>query len=92
VFHEVSTECPDLSKEAVANWNAKLPSIVDGYEPKDFTNGDKIGVFFHVLPSKTLCLKSSDGKVYEQRLTVFLCGVMTGVLEKPLVTWKVTKQ
>jgi hypothetical protein len=64
---------------------------MDGYEAKDIKNGDETGLFFHALPSKALCLKSSDGKLCKERLTVFLCGVTTGEMEKPLVIWKVTK-
>jgi hypothetical protein len=45
--------------------------------------------FFCAWPSKTLCLKGercSGGKLCTERLTVSLCGLMTGEIEKPLVT------
>jgi hypothetical protein len=35
VFNEVCSETGDVCGETVAYWVAKLPSIMDGYEPKD---------------------------------------------------------
>jgi hypothetical protein len=61
---------------------------MDGYEPKDIANCDETGLFFQALPNKTLCLKvekCSGGKLSEQRLTIFLCGFMTGEMENPLL-------
>jgi hypothetical protein len=71
VFHEVSTESPDLSKEAVGNWIIKLPSIMDGYEPKSITNGDETGVFFSCITKQNSCLKSSDGKTLQRKVGSF---------------------
>jgi hypothetical protein len=61
---------------------------MDGYEPKDIANCDETGLLFQALPNKTLCLKGekcSGGKLKQKRLTIFLCGFMTGEMEKPLV-------
>jgi hypothetical protein len=81
VFHEVCGESEDVCGETVAVWVAKLSSIMDGYEPKDIANGDETGLFFRALSSKTLCLKGercSGGELCKERLTVLLCGFMTG--------------
>jgi hypothetical protein len=40
MFYEVCSES-GVSGENAANSAAKLPSIKDGYKPKDITNGDK---------------------------------------------------
>jgi hypothetical protein len=47
VFNEVCGESGDVCGEPVADWVAKLPSIMDGYEPKDIADGDKTGLFVH---------------------------------------------
>jgi hypothetical protein len=94
VFNEVCGESGDVCGETVADWVAKLPSVMDGYEPKDIANGDETGLFLHALPSKTLCLKGercSGGKLCKERLTVFFCGFMTGEIEKPLVIGRAAK-
>jgi hypothetical protein len=94
VFNEVRGESGDVCGETVADWVAKLPSIMDRYEPKDIANGDETGLFFRALPSKTLCLKGercSGVKLCKERLTVFLCGFMTGEIEKPLVFGRAAK-
>jgi hypothetical protein len=94
VFNEVCDESGDVCGETVADWVAKLPSIMDGYESKDIENGDETGLFFPALPSKTLCLKGercSGGKLCKVRLTVFLCGFLCGEIEKPLVIGRAAK-
>jgi len=72
----------------------KLKLIIEGYEPKNIYNGDKTGLFFRTLPSKTLSVKSEEckgGKLSKERLTVFLCANMEGEFEKPLVIGKAQK-
>jgi hypothetical protein len=39
----------------LADWVAKLSWVTDEYHPKDTTNGDETGLFFHV-PSCTFKL------------------------------------
>lgn len=71
-----------------------MPSIIDGYEPENIANGDETGLFFRALPNKSLCLKGekcSGGKLCKERLTVFLCGFMSGEMEKPLVIGKAAR-
>jgi hypothetical protein len=71
-----------------------MPSIIQGYEFENIVNGDKTGLFFHALPNKSLCLKGEKclgGKLCKEKLTVFLCGFMSGEMEKPLVIGKATK-
>jgi hypothetical protein len=87
VFNEVCGESGDVCGETVADWVAKLPSIMDGYERKVIANGDETGLFFRALPSKTLCLKAercSGGKLCKEMFSFPLC-FMAGEIEKPLV-------
>jgi hypothetical protein len=55
VFKEVCVESGDVCGETVADWVAKLPSIMDGYKPKDIANGDETGLFF-VHYQEKLCV------------------------------------
>jgi hypothetical protein len=94
VFNKVCGESSDVSEKTIANWVAKLPSITNGYKPKDITNDDETILFLHALPGKAMCLKGekcSSGKLCKEMLTVFLCGFMTGETEKPSVIGKATK-
>ena len=47
-----------------------------GYEPHDVHNVDETGLFFNVLPDRTLACKGESchgGKHSKDRLTVLLC-------------------
>ncbi|KAJ4433108.1 hypothetical protein ANN_15365 [Periplaneta americana] len=90
----LSGESGDVNEQTIAKWVEKLSTIIEGYESKNTANGDETGLFFQTVPSKTLCLKGekcSGGKFCKERLTVFLCGFMTGEMEKPLVIGKTSK-
>jgi hypothetical protein len=91
VFNELCGESSDVNSETIDEWVAKLPSIIEGYEPENIANGDETRLLFRVLPNESLCLKGekcSGGKLCKERLTVFLCGFMSGEMEKPLVIGK----
>ena len=94
VFNELCGESSDVNSETIEEWIAKLPSIIQGYGPENIANGDETGLFFRALPNKSLCLKGekcSGGKLCKERLTVFLCGFISGEMEKPLVIGKAAK-
>ena len=94
VFNELCGESSDVNSETVEEWVVKLPSIIQGYEPENIANGDETGLFFCVLPNKSLCLKGEKclgGKLCKERLTLFLYGFMSGEMEKPLVVGKAAK-
>jgi hypothetical protein len=64
VFNAVC-KCDDVSDDTVANWFAKLPSIMHGYKLTDTRKRDENGLF-HPLPCKILCSKGkkfSGGKL-----------------------------
>jgi hypothetical protein len=49
---------------------------LEGYEPRDVYNTDETGLFFNVLPERTLAYKGKTchgGKHSKDRLTVLLC-------------------
>jgi hypothetical protein len=94
VFNELCGESSDVNSETTEEWVAKLSSIIEGYEPENLVDGDETGLFFHALLNKSLCLKGEKclgGKLCKERSTVFLCGFMSGEMEKPLVMGRAAK-
>lgn len=72
----------------------KLIKISKGYEPRNILNVDETGLFFHVLPNKTIIFKGkkgSDGKSSKEHLTVLLCCNIEGDFEMLLVNGKSRK-
>lgn len=94
VWRDVCGEKNDVDLDVVAEWKSKISSLVEGYAPRDVYNGDETGLFFRLLPSKTLAISGETccgGKMSKERLTVFVCGNMDGDLEKPIVIGKAQK-
>lgn len=71
-----------------AKWTAKLPSIMDRYTPKETVYGDKTGQLFHTLPRKAEKVLVED---FAKKGRVFICGFMTGEIEKLLAAGKAAK-
>jgi len=54
----------------------KSAIFIGVYEPRDVYNADEMGLFFNVLPDRTLAYKGESchgGKRSKDRLTVLLC-------------------
>ena len=84
-------EANDVDMQTVADWKGKTEDLVAGYEPRNVCNGDETGLFFRVLPSKTLTVrgdKCTGGKLSKERRTLFICANMAGEIEKPIVIGK----
>ncbi|GBN52717.1 hypothetical protein AVEN_91353-1 [Araneus ventricosus] len=48
----------DVDCETVDDWiENQLPDLIKGYEQKDVFNADETGLFYNLLPSKTLAIK-----------------------------------
>uniref|UniRef100_A0A914UMC1 HTH CENPB-type domain-containing protein n=1 Tax=Plectus sambesii TaxID=2011161 RepID=A0A914UMC1_9BILA len=82
-------EAGAVQPDVVANWqDTLLKCILESYEPQDIFNVDELGLFWKLMPNKTLAFKHetcSGGKQSKERLTVLLGGSMSG--EKlPLLT------
>ena len=76
VFKKLAGESAEVSVESTDAWLESLPSLLWGYEPRDVYNADKTGLFFNVLPDRTLAYKGESchgGKHSKDRLTVLLC-------------------
>jgi hypothetical protein len=54
----------------------------------------RTGLFFQALSTKSLAVKEekcTGGKMFQEGLTVLLCGNMVGEMEKPIVIGKAAK-
>ncbi|GBM07053.1 Tigger transposable element-derived protein 4 [Araneus ventricosus] len=78
----VSGESGDVDCETVDDWIRNiLPDLIKGYEQKVIFNADETGLFYKLLPSKTLAIKSDTchgGKNSKVRLAVSLCANADG--------------
>jgi hypothetical protein len=76
VFKKLAGESADVSVKSTDAWLEILPSLLEGYEPCDVYNADEMGLFFNVLPDRTLAYKGETchrGKHSKDRLNVLLC-------------------
>ncbi|GBO22848.1 Tigger transposable element-derived protein 4 [Araneus ventricosus] len=83
-----------VNPNEVTDWIGKLKSLLKGYDDRDIFNADETGLFYRVLPDKTLCFKDekcSSGKISKERLTILLCCNMLGDFETPVVIGKAKK-
>ncbi|XP_008184662.1 tigger transposable element-derived protein 6-like [Acyrthosiphon pisum] len=81
-FKSICGEASAVDRIAVDDWKKKLPNIIDKYEKRDIFNADETGLFFRVLPNKTMAFKNetcNGGKVSKERLTVLLCCNIIGL-------------
>lgn len=93
-FKSICGEEKSVDLNDVTDWIEKLKSVCKGYDDKNIFNADETGLFYRVLPDKTLCFKGekcSGGKISKERLTVLLCCNMLGEFETPLVIGKAKK-
>lgn len=88
VFKVAAGEASSVEQDAVDDWKARLPRIIDGYSPDDIFNMDETGIFYKLLPDRTLCFKQEKchgGKRAKDRLTAAVCANMSGTEKLPLL-------
>lgn len=67
--------------DAMRSWASSLQTILAEYRPSNIFNADETGLFFRLLPDKTLEFKAVDchgGKNNKERVTVTVCANMSG--------------
>ena len=87
-------ERASVDSNVVDDWLKRVPTIVEGYAPRDIFNADETGLFYRSLPEKTLKVRGEDckgGKQSKLRLTTMLCCNLSGEHEKVLVIGKAAK-
>lgn len=70
----------------MADWNERLKPICESYKECNVFNADESGLFFRILPNKTICLKKQECvgvKTSKEQLTLLLCCNMLGEFETP---------
>ncbi|XP_052696183.1 tigger transposable element-derived protein 4-like [Crassostrea angulata] len=74
--------------DAMKAWASSLQTILAEYSPSDIFNADETGLFFRLLPDKTLEFKGVDchgGKNSKERVTVMVWSNMSGNEKLPLL-------
>ena len=78
----VAVEAKSCTSEMTTSWDeTTLPAIISNYKLEDIFNADKFGLFYQILSSKTLHLKSEKcvrGKHSKTRLTGMAAGNEVG--------------
>lgn len=92
-FQGIQGESNSAPVNDVKSWrDREMQKILDKYPPDNIFNADEAGLFFQLLPDRTLAFKGEKckgGKKSKQRLTVLLCTNSTGSQKlKPLVIGK----
>ncbi|GBO07456.1 hypothetical protein AVEN_33973-1 [Araneus ventricosus] len=94
LLKQICGEAKSVNPNEVTDLIRKLKSLLKGYNGRDIFNADETGLFYSVLPDKTLCFKGekySGGKISKERLTLLLCCNMLGDFETPIVIGKSKK-
>jgi len=88
-FRIINGEGSSVADNQVDDWySTALPKLLDSYAPQDVYNADEMGVFYKLLPAKSLTVKGEQctgGKLSKDRLTVLPCANMTGTDKLPLL-------
>ncbi len=94
VFKTMSGERGSVDLQVTSDWKEKLPSLCEGFEPRNIFNMDETGLFYRDSTKATFFTKGDDcsaGKRSKDRLTLALCASMTGEKVKPLLIGKSKK-
>ncbi|XP_040070451.3 tigger transposable element-derived protein 6-like [Ixodes scapularis] len=88
-----SGESSSVNKQGADEWlSENVPEILGRYAVQDVYNADESGLFYQMLPGKTLARKGEPchgGKQSKQRLTLLLCVNMDGSDKRdPLIIGK----
>lgn len=88
VQRAVSGESESVIPDTVTQWiDHVLPDIIKSYSPKDIFNADESGLFFRMMPDRTLHVRGEPchgTKQSKERITVMFCANMDGSEKYPL--------
>lgn len=92
VFRALCGESASVDSTTVEEWRRRLPTLIDSYAMDDVYNADETGLFFKLLPDRSMVLSRDSckgGKRSKERFTVLLCSNSSGTHKlKPLVIGK----
>lgn len=88
--HNVCGESKSVDPETVRDWKeTRLKELTSKFAPKNIFNADETGLFYNVLPDRTMAFKGENchgGKISKQRVTVLLCANSDGSEKLPPLT------
>ncbi|CAF4913662.1 unnamed protein product, partial [Rotaria sp. Silwood1] len=94
-FRIICGEAAAVDKITTENWQMRLPNIIQHYNPVDIYNCDETGLFFKLMPDRSLVIDKNDckgGKKSRDRYTVMLCTNWLGTDKlKPVVIGKAAR-
>ncbi|GBN33588.1 hypothetical protein AVEN_63590-1 [Araneus ventricosus] len=72
---EICGEEKSVNPNEVTDWIRKLKSLLKGYDDRAIFNADETGLFYSVLPDKTLCFKGEkySGGKFQKSGSLFCC-------------------
>lgn len=88
-FKKVSGESGAVDQTIVSDYRVtKLQALLKEYAPSDIFNCDETGLFFKMLPDRTLAFSGescASGKLSKERITVMVGANATGTEKLPLL-------
>ena len=89
VFKSICGESMSVDPTVVNQWTTDvLPKLVQNYHPRDIFNADETGIFWRLLPDKTMAFRGetcSGGKRSKERITGLVCANSDGSEKLPLL-------
>jgi hypothetical protein len=89
MFKSVCSESASVSQDVMDHWLTQiLPGLIEGYTPSNIFNADETGLFWRLLPDKTLAFKGDKchgGKLSKERITLVVGANMDGTEKLPLL-------
>ncbi|KAJ8887610.1 hypothetical protein PR048_013827 [Dryococelus australis] len=89
--HKIVGEIVSVDPQSVSEWLPLLQNILSRYQPRGVYNADELGIFYNLMPDRTLAVKGDvckGTKSSKKRLTVLLCCNMDSSDMKSLVICK----
>ncbi|CAF2002117.1 unnamed protein product [Rotaria magnacalcarata] len=94
-FRIISGEAGNVNNDTIEDWKTRLTKILENSDPVDVYNCDETGLFFKLMPDRSLVVNNDDcigGKKSKERFTVWLCTNWAGTVKlKPVVIGKAAK-
>ena len=88
-LRSIQGEERDVKTEDVDAWHQTVwTEILQEYEAKDIYNCDESGLFYRILPNRTLAFKGqkcAGGKMSKERISIMFCANMDGSDKVPLL-------
>jgi len=87
-FGKVCEEVKAVDTSVVNDWHTtKWPKLREGFSDQDVFNADETGLFYSLMPDKTLKFKDEKcigGKLSNERVTVLVCANLLGTEKRQL--------